>query len=296
MLLNKDFKPMLLTEQDKPFDNDNYLFELKYDGMRVLAYIQKGKVELINRRGNIVTKRFPEIVEGLSVIKENCVLDGEIIAIKDGKPNFNMLQKRLFLKDLSKIKVQSIKNPVMLVIFDVLYYKESCLDKPLLERKEIIKEKFKEIKNTVISEYVIGEGKKLYEFAINQDLEGIVAKVKNSAYIMGKRTNAWIKIKNINEADFIIGGYIPNKGDMASLALGEKTKQGLKYVGNVTIGKSRPDFEVISNVPILDKSPFINKVSGVTFIEPKLRCTIKYLERTETGGIRHAVYKGLRFD
>lgn len=294
---DKDIVPMLLGKKEKAFNDDNYLFELKFDGTRALIYIDKDYVLIKNRKGNILNNQFPEIIEMAKIIKTKCIMDGEIVAIVDDKPSFSALQARFSLKSSSKIKQKTLEVPTTFVLFDLLYYKRDITNKPLLLRKKIIDKHFNKQTGLGISKYFIGTGKPLYKFTKDNDLEGIVAKKIDSTYQINQRSKDWLKIKNKNDSEFYIGGYIERNTNVASLLLGELKGSKLEYVSNVTIGKKRFDYEKIKALKAIKSSPFNDyHDADAIYIDPIYQCTVSYLERTKSGGLRQPVYKSLRLD
>ena len=151
-----------------------------------------------------------------------------------------------------------------------------------------------------VSKVYEGPGTALYKLAVEQSLEGIVAKRKDSIYIQGKRTKDWIKIKHLIDEDFVICGYIFKDNHMISLILGQYSGKELVYKGHVTLGVGGGPFTVVSSVAQLGSHPFSDRLpegnEEARWIEPKLVCTVKYMEKTAGGGMRQPVFKGLRYD
>ena len=162
-----------------------------------------------------------------------------------------------------------------------------------MERKEILKNSIKENEIISISRYIEKEGKKLFDLTTQNELEGIVAKKKNSKYYFDKRTKDWIKIKNFEDEDFIICGYIEKEANVTSLVIAQYNNEKLEYKGHVTLGVSNDALKVIKSQKKLDYNLFETGYD-VNWIEPKLECTVKYMEKTKTGGMRQPVFKGLK--
>lgn len=294
MFKNKNIKPMLLDEVDKPFDDKNYLFELKFDGIRAIIYASPNEIIIKNKNGIIINDTFPELLSIKDNIKEKCIFDGEIVLMQDGKPSFQKLQERALLKDKKKIKFFEKNYPVTFVCFDIIYKNKDLIELSLLKRKKIL-EKIPNNDYFIKSKVVDTYGKKLFNFVKNKDLEGIVAKLKNSKYLIGERSNNWIKIKNIKEADFVIGAY-QEREHVASLILGKWVDNKLHFVSKVSIGKNKNDYKLIKSCK-KTKNKFVNFFDeNYTYIEPKYICTIQFLEMTRDGHLRHPVFLRIRID
>jgi len=289
-LWNKLFTPMLLSEINKPFDNKEYLFELKYDGMRCIIYVNKTSIKIISRNKNDVTYLFPELKELCNIVTKNVIFDGEIISMSNNKPSFSKLQERMYLKDNSKIKYQSINNPVTFIAFDILYENKDLIHEPLYKRKEILS-KYQDNNIFVKSFYIDNFGIKLFNKVKKLDIEGIVAKKKDTTYKINTRSNDWIKIKNYKEEEFIIGGYKENKSNyVITIVLGEIRDNKLYYVGNVILNKKSNLYKNIINCKQIN-NPFIDYKDKCIFIEPILKVNISYIERTLNNHLRCPVVK-----
>lgn len=289
MKFGKFFKPMLLTEVEKPFDDENYIFELKFDGIRAIIHVGPKMFKIYSRNGIDITKIYPELKNIQNLVSKNTILDGEIVSFKDGKPSFSLLQKRNHLKKKKEIEVSSVLNPVCFIAFDCLYENKDLTKLPLLERKKILNN-IEDTDNFIKTIYLEKNGKKLFKRVKKQSLEGIVAKKKNSTYTIDFRTDDWIKIKNLQKKAFYIGGYSLNKVN-ATLYLGEYKGNNFSYVGKVSISKTNPFFKKLSTLPKIDASPFKNKTMEETvYVNPTLSCEVKYLERTENGSLRQPIF------
>lgn len=294
----KYIHPMLIADQQKPFDNPNYIYELKLDGERVLVYLDKNSTVLQNKRGVILNARYPELCELHKAAKVKCILDGELIVMVDGKPKFSEIQRRSLLSNRMRINLASKKHPASFTAYDILYSKdEPVMDRPLMERKKLLEETFRENETLSVSRYIEKNGVALYDLAAQQGLEGVVAKRKDSLYYPGKRTKDWIKFKNLLDEDFIICGYIQKPNNVVSIILGQYDKVGkLIYKGHVTLGVSRMDFVKIASLPQGQIYFPAQANVGAVWVVPELVCTVKYMEKTTKGGLRQPVFKGLRDD
>lgn len=301
MFVNKNVSPMLLYETT-PFDDPNYIFELKFDGSRCIAYLDKGETTLKNKRQKTLNDSFPELSNLHKDIKEKCILDGEIVVMKNGKPDFYALQGRSLLSDPFKIKYQVIKNPAVFVAYDILYYKDKDITTlPLLERKKILSENINESQYLVVSRYIEEKGISFFELTKKENLEGIVAKEKNSLYYIGKRSRAWLKIKVLQEEDIIICGYVlDEEGKVKDIIMGKYNEDDkLEYYGNIYMGISTHDVKLLNDFAKKNKSkPIFKDIDdeNVVWIKPKLVGVIKYMMKTKKGGLRQPVFKGIKLD
>lgn len=284
-LWNKDIKPMLLGEVDEVFDSKEYLYEVKYDGIRVLVFVSKDKVVIRSRYGIDITGLFPEMMVLCKMVKRNVIFDGEIIMLDNNKVSFSKLQKRIHLKNKKTIEFLSKTNPVIFICFDVIYEGKDLINLSLLERKDVLSN-YKDNDVFIKSTYVIGDGTKLFNAIKKLDMEGIVAKKINSKYLVNERSDNWLKIKNYKSGDFIILGYInKEESHVISLVLGEYLNKKIVYVGKVILGKKR---SLADKILKMKKSKAVVKIKDkdVIYIKPEIKCLIKYLERTENGLLR----------
>lgn len=283
---NKNWTPMLLKEVDKPFDSKDYIYELKYDGIRAIIYVSPNSFEIRNRHNEDITKLYPELKEIQKLVKRKTIFDGEIIFMENGKPSFEKLQKRAHLKNKDKIKYNSFNNPVIFVAFDILYDNKDLIDMPLIKRKKII-DKYLENNYFLKTKWILNNGVKLFESVKKLDLEGIVAKEKNSTYKLNSRSSSWLKIKNIKSEYFYIGGYIEKDNSFTiSLILGEYRNGLFCYVGKVSLGKKQELYKKIKKEKLIRNSPFIDFNENVNYIKPTIKCKVNFLERTDSNSLR----------
>lgn len=300
---SKNISPMLLEHISKPFNSEDYIFELKLDGIRCLAYLDERQTILKNKRNKDVTDVYPELKQIHKQIKKRCILDGELVSLnKDGSPNFFALQKRSLLTDKFRIELEMEKNKVNFVAYDILYLDDKqTTNLTLTERKKMLENNIKENELLSISRIVENEGIKLFELTQQLSLEGIVAKKKNSTYQIGKRSKDWIKIKNLIDEDFYICGLMFDEDNqIKDLVL--TTKANGKYInrGKVYLNISKDEQNFIlkfalkhtKNKPLFD----IYSDKNILWIEPKLVCTVQYMMLTKDGKMRQPVFKGLRTD
>ncbi|MGE5627514.1 MAG: RNA ligase family protein [Solirubrobacterales bacterium] len=296
---SKNIKPMLIGEESEAFNSEDYIYELKLDGERCIAYLDKSCTELRNKRNMKMLPKVPELSKIHKQVKKKCILDGELIVLKDGKPNFYEIQRRSLMTNNFKIKLASSKYPASFTAYDILYYEDhDVTGLPLLERKKLLEKTVKENERLAISRYIEKEGVKFYKLTEENHLEGIVAKLKQSKYYFDKRTKDWIKIKNLEDDDFVVCGFISKENNVVSIILGQYFNSELVYRGHVTLGVSTSDFAVISSINrgTCPFSEMPTENENAYWIEVKLVCTIKYMMKTASGSLRQPVFKGLRND
>ena len=290
---DKNLKPMLLSEINKPFDDKDYLFEIKFDGIRAIIYASPNEIIIKNKRGFIVNDVFPELLDIKKLVNKKCIFDGEIVLMRDNKPSFDKLQERVLLKNKNKISYFKENYPVTFVCFDILYENKSLITLSLETRKEILS-KYIDNECFVKSRTIDAKGKELFKFVKRLDLEGIVAKVKSSEYIPGIRSREWLKIKNVKDEDFYICGYKDGE-DVISVVLGEKVRNKYRFVSKVVVGKKRKDYKlIVSSIKCENYLEDFNE--DYIFIKPIYKCTVEFLEKTKNNHLRHPVFKGLRID
>ncbi|MBR3971212.1 MAG: DNA ligase [Ruminococcus sp.] len=297
---SKTVKPMLIGAEGEPFDSEDFLYELKLDGERCIAYLDKDRTILKNKRNVLMLPKVPELSEIHRNVNVRCILDGELAVIKDGKPDFFEIQKRSMMSNPVKIDMAAKKYPACFTAFDILYYDDhQVMDLPLTERKELLQKAVQsENSRFAVSRYIEENGISFYNLAEQQELEGIVAKRKDSKYYLDRRTKDWIKIKYLQDDDFVVLGYVPKENSMNSIVLGQYRANELIYKGHVTLGVGGEPFQKIQ---ALDKvhCPFSEIPKGnenAVWVVQKLVCTVKYMMKTESGGLRQPVFKGLRED
>ncbi|MFZ3168080.1 MAG: non-homologous end-joining DNA ligase [Candidatus Methanoperedens sp.] len=300
----KQYKPMLARLAEAPFSSDDWIFEVKWDGIRAISYI-KDEFSLKSRNQKELTDIFPELSE-LKVLTGNSVLDGEIIVMKDGKSDIQILMQRMQATNPREIMFMAGKFPATYVIFDILEKDgKELLDTPLLERKRVLKNSVKEGNFIVLSLFVEGTGVAYYRAAMEKGLEGIIAKKKQSLYEPGKRSNKWLKIKPEKTCDCIIFGYTEGEGNrektFGSLILGLYDAKGPVFIGKVGTGFSREYMEnlklTLDNYKVEEETlPGVNREREITWLRPDIVCEVGYQSITDDGKLRIPVFKSLRED
>ena len=305
--------PMLATLVDEAFDDNEWLFEIKWDGYRAIAFIENGKVRLVSRNQNDLTAEYPELRElSANVSARTAILDGEIVALDDqGRSSFSLMQQRTGFRERGRRGARNSSIPILYYAFDLLYLDGYSLSKVDLEkRKELLAGIIARSEILRYSDHHIGQGTSLYRVARDKGLEGIVAKRRRSCYIQ-KRSREWLKIKITHTQECVIGGFTDPKGSrehFGSIILGLYDDQHrLIHVGQAGSGFTQETHagmwqrlqELKSN-----RNPFYGQVRtgrGEHWVKPELVAEIKFTEWThesDGGGIkmRAPVYEGLRVD
>lgn len=294
---SRNIKPMLIGKMEDAFDSPDYIYELKLDGVRCLAYLDNMGVDLRNKRNLRVSSIYPELQNIHKQVKKRCILDGELVVNREGKPDFQEMQRRTLMTNKFRIELAASKLPISFIAYDIIYLDDKqIIDLPLIERKYILQKTVKENDRLPISRYIEEKGIDLYALTVQEDLEGIVAKRKDSKYYFGRKTKDWIKIKYLKDDDYVICGYI-EKSDGLSIVLAQYKNNELVYKGHVTM-LNKVDYVTIVSTKSVRNPQFSvsNQNENITWIEPKNVCTVQYMHKTKSGGLRQPVYKGLRTD
>src|SRR5712691_11748519 len=299
---------MLATLSDRPPADKGWLFEIKFDGVRVLAVRRGDKVELYGRSGHLITGRYSDLTHALLALPvEHFVLDGEIVALDEaGRPSFQRLQPRMHLTNPRDIEGAAARIPIEGVFFDCLDLDGYDLRRlPLTTRKDCLRLLVPPLGPVRYVDNVVGQGQAFLEAADEQRLEGIVAKRASSAYT-GGRSRDWIKIKCHRRQEFVIGGYTDpqgSRGHFGALHIGVYDGARLVYVSKVGTGFDQASLKSLwEKLQPLARStpPFdtgaIPKGRSHHWVEPKLVCEVRFSDWTNDGGIRHPTFLRLRSD
>jgi bifunctional non-homologous end joining protein LigD len=305
----KGLKPMLATLVDAPFDDPDWQYEVKWDGYRALAFINKGTVELMSRNNKTFDEKFYPIHQALSEFKVNAVFDGEILVLDEkGRSNFSDLQNWRSEAD----------GELVYYVFDLLWYEgKNLMDLPLSDRQAVLKDVLPTDDDRIrISKVFKANGVDFFRAAERMGLEGIIAKKCSSAYSPNNRSKEWLKIKVSKRQEVVIGGFTKNEDTVkqfSSLLLGVYDQGVFTYVGKVGTGFSvKVQKEMMAQFEplITDKSPFntepdVNKASRfrpnppkakATWLKPELVCEVAFSEVTSDGVFRHPSFEGMRVD
>jgi bifunctional non-homologous end joining protein LigD len=303
-------KPMLARPGQLPSEQREWAFEIKWDGVRAIAYSQPGELRLESRNLKDITDSYPELARlNRALSSHGAVLDGEIVAFdSEGRPSFSALQPRMHVGSRAQAKRLAASTPVTYVIFDLLWLDgHSLMALAYLHRRERLTELKLNGDSWQTPEHVVGEGSALLQASREQRLEGIVAKRLGSIYQPGARSRDWIKVKTVGRQEFVIGGWVPGKGRrrerIGALLLGVYEPDGsLRYVGRVGTGFSEQELDRLAALLAPRQRPTSPFTSGerppreAVFVEPRLVAEVEFTEWTRAGSVRHPSYKGLRED
>ena len=298
---------MLASSAERPFSGSEWLFEIKYDGVRVLASRAAREIELYGRSGQLITSRYPEVARALRALPvDEFVIDGEIVALDGrGRPSFQRLQARMHLTRPQDVERARATVPATGIFFDCLALSGHDLrGLPLLARKECLGLLLPSRGVIRYGDHILEHGEAFFEAASGERLEGIVAKKTESRYT-GGRSREWIKIKCQRRQEFVIGGYTDpqgSRGYFGALHLGLYEGNQLVYVSKVGTGFDQAGLKVLWEMlkPLTRSTSPFEKGSptgrGHHWVEPKLVCEVRFTEWTDDGGIRHPAFLGLRDD
>ncbi|MET1124797.1 MAG: non-homologous end-joining DNA ligase [Archaeoglobaceae archaeon] len=299
-------KPMLAV-RGKPFDSEEHVYELKFDGTRCLAFVdvEKRRLRLQNRRLLEIAYRYPEL-DFFNFLDRSAVLDGEIVVLRDGKPDFYLLQQREHVVGRSRIKILSKLYPAVYMAFDTLYVDGDgwIMDEELSERKKLLERVSNDTKRVAKVEFIEKNGIALYEKVIELGFEGVVAKRKASRYQPGKRSEDWVKIKKSRTVDCVIVGWLEGEGwrsgKFGSLVLALYDGLKLVHVGQVGTGFDAEFidrfYEALREIEVEEPHFEEEFKRPVHWVKPVYVCEVEFLETTKDGKLRAPVFRRLRFD
>jgi bifunctional non-homologous end joining protein LigD len=304
--------PMLATlSKALPTDDEKYSYEVKWDGVRSIAYVDGGRARFESRRGGDITPRYPELRGlGPALGSTAAVLDGEIVAFDGERPSFERLQQRMHVANERAIRRLMNEVPVVYVMFDLLWLEgHSTLALPYRERRKLLDELTLEGPSWQTPAAHEGDGEALLGATRDLGLEGVVAKRVDSTYDPGRRSRAWLKVKNQNRQEFVIGGWLPGQGarstSLGALLIGYYESADpdarLHYAGRVGTGLSESELQRLVDLlePLRqDTSHFTPapRVKDAVFVEPELVAEVRFTEWTRAGVVRNPAYLGLRED
>ena len=294
--------PMLATLSEDVPRGEGWLFEIKWDGYRIVSRLAGGEAELRTRKSQDYTERFARVAKQLekALRTPDCVVDGEVCALdEEGRPSFSAMQQG------------KPETPIVYYLFDLLEVEgETLFDRPLTERRRRLEDLLDRRNKTILLSEAFADGGALMGAAEERRLEGIIAKRAESRYQPGRRSRDWLKIKTEGRQEFVIAGYTRGQGRRAgtlgSLVLAVYDSDALTYVGNCGTGFDEAEIRSLLGVlkPLERKTPPFERVpkmprvrkGDVTWVEPKLVCEAKFAEWTHDGHLRAPVYLGLRED
>ena len=301
-MLASGLSPMLASTAPLP-TGDRWAYEIKWDGVRALVAVEGGSVRAVSRRGNDITGGYPELSGLLKPLKNKAVLlDGELVALRNGTPDFGALQSRMHVRSPSPDLVAG--TPVTFVPFDLLQLGDDLLlDRPYDERRALL-----DGLGLDVAEPFYGDGSELLESTRKQGLEGLVAKQRDSRYLPGKRSDCWVKVKNVRRQSAVVGGWKDGAGGRAgqlgSLLLGVHSDEGLVYAGHVGTGFNATALAVLADLltPLATAvCPYDGEVPreharAAHWVRPEIVVDVEFTEWTRDGRLRHPSYKGIRDD
>ncbi|MEO8456765.1 MAG: non-homologous end-joining DNA ligase [Chloroflexota bacterium] len=314
--LPRVIEPMLPTPVSEPFDSPAHIYEVLWDGVRALTFVENGTVRLQDRWGRDVTQRFPELATIANRLRESgMVIDGEIVCLDgDGKPDFSRLRHRLAADDPKTIREQAERYPVTLQAFDLVYReRQPVTGWPLRRRKEMLRGLVRPDATIAVPDYVAKDGIAFFEAAREHHLEGIVAKEADSRYTPGERSRAWLTVRSQQKRDFIVGGFTyggrwnprggsPSREAISSLLLGLLREDGrLQFAGEVSGGFQDELGELVKRLDDATTTacPFADAPTPerlVFWCRPEVVAAITYADIAADGRLRFPVYKALRPD
>ncbi len=294
--------PMLAVLGKRPFDSDEHLFEIKWDGVRALAYVDGDQTRLVNRHRRECLALYPELAR-LADLPAGTLLDGELVVLRDDRPSFPSVMSRQQARGAATITRLASELPASYVVFDLLSLDfEDLTQLPLRERRARLEALLGDFENdrVVLSSGVVGAGRSFFEQAAARELEGMVAKRLDSRYLAGKRSDAWTKVKTTRRLHAVILGWMPDDtGDVSSLVIGAPDADGaLRHVGRVGSGlteamRSRL-LEELDQRP--RSTPLVPCPERARWVEAGLFCVVDFLEYTREGRLRAPVFVDLIID
>ncbi|MDX6692290.1 MAG: bifunctional non-ous end joining protein LigD [Solirubrobacteraceae bacterium] len=302
-------KPMLAKAGSLPAGDDRWAYEIKWDGVRAIAYSEPGRIRFESRNLNDITNSYPELKPlNRALSSHRAVLDGEIVAFETGshppRPSFGRLQSRMHVGSESTARRLAKQTPVAYIVFDLLWLNgHSLMDLPYDERRARLKALELDGPAWQTPDHVTGNGKAVLEASRASGLEGVVAKRRDSPYEPGRRSACWIKIKNVRREDVVVGGWLPGEGRrrdrIGALLVGVEDDGKLRYSGRVGTGFTDAELKRLSNtLSERESSPFSpdgpQPPKGSVFVAPDRVAEVEFTEWTGDGMLRHPSYKGLR--
>jgi DNA ligase D-like protein (predicted ligase) len=279
---------------EEPFDSDEHLFEIKWDGIRALSFVESGSVRVLSRNRQDLAPSYPEL-ESLARLPAGTLLDGELVVLADGRPSFSRALERVQARNALRVRALARSLPAQYVVFDLLYLGGvSMLPRPLTERRERLRELLEGAADARLSfsDGVVGPGRAFFEQVRARELEGVVAKELDGAYLPGKRTRSWIKVKTTRTVPCAILGFVSDeRGDLTSLIVALQEDGRLVSAGRVGSGLTDALRARLGDLcrARLRATPFVPCPEKGTWVEPGLYCSVSYLERT-TNGLRAPVF------
>ena len=287
----------MLAAQGEPFDSDDHLFEVKWNGVRALAAVEAGGWRAWGRESADYASRYPEL-ELLRGLPPGIAFDGELVVLRDGRADFDELMHRHQLVGPRKIQQARRLRPATYVVFDLLYAGgRSLLGRPLAERRRQLEDLVagQNDPRLVFSQGVVGAGTTFFRQAVEQGHEGVMAKHLRSRYLPGQRGQAWRKIKPFQSIPCVVLGYSPSRQGFRSLLVGAVWRQRLQYVAELTSGFTQQARRQLAPRlrELIRSQPAVACPKQAAWVEPQIYCEVRFLERTSSGRLRGASFLAL---
>ena len=289
-------EPMLAVAA-KPFDSQDHLYEVKWDGVRCLAAADHGPVRLWGRELADYTERYPEL-DALRKLPSGTLVDGELVVLREGRADLDAVLRRHQLSSRFKTRLASRQSPVVYVVFDLLFHAgRSIMAQPLGERRQMLADLLRPLdpRRVVLSDGVVGSGRAMFEQVVRQGHEGVMAKHLGSRYLPGRRSSCWRKIKPTQILPCVIIGYVPSKSGFRSLLVAAQHEGVLSYVGEVSCGLARKESARLASLlpGRVRPEPIVPCRKQAVWLEPELYCRVRSLGWTQSGRLRGASFAGL---
>ena len=299
--------PMLARSGGLPADDGRWAHEVKWDGVRAIVYVRDGEVRLSSRSLRDITRHYPELHDPGSLGGRSAVLDGEVVALDEGgRPDFQLLQRRMHVTDARSVARLEQEVPVVLVVFDLLWMDgRTWMPERYDARREALAALELDAPCWTAPAHHVGQGEALLAASRERGLEGIVAKRLDCPYTPGRRSAGWVKVKNVRRTSLVIGGWIPGEGRrrdrIGALMVGYHEDGAFKYAGRVGTGFDERELDRLAGllVPLERPTPAFTGRRGprtAIYVEPRLVCDVEFVEWTRERTLRAPSYKGLRDD
>ncbi|MGE6515216.1 DNA ligase [Lysinibacillus sphaericus] len=293
-MLFTPIKPMLLQmgNAKELIDNPEWIYDIKWDGWRILLHKEGDKVEAFTRHGNNVTAKFPELQDvGHSIQSHSAIIDCEGVVLRNGVSVFDDFAYRGRLTNNEKIEQATITHPATFIAFDILTTDKPLTKQPLIERKKHLASLIEPSNNLLVTPSIHGNGNNIFQLTKEKNMEGIVGKRSDSIYRINHRSHDWLKYKHFKITDVVILGY---KESPFTMLVGTRLSNGkYKPLANVEFGFKPEEKAAFRQIA----KQITTKVDrDITWLEPSLNCRVQYLEKTRTGSLRIVSFKGFNFD
>nr|WP_230584784.1 RNA ligase family protein [Lysinibacillus sphaericus] len=284
----KPIKPMLVSTGTTLINTDDWIYEIKMDGWRILIHKDGDRIEAFTREGNNVTSKFPELnLVAESITEHTAIIDTEGVVFRNGVSNFEDFAYRGLLTNQDKILDATSTNPVTFVAFDILATNKPLLNEPLTKRKEWLSEVIEPSNYLVEVPSIKGDGSSIYQLTKEKGMEGVVGKHCTSIYKTNQRTKDWLKYKHFKTIETTILGY---KETPFTLIVG--LADNYKIIAKVEFGFKQEEKAAFRQIA---KQLIVKLEGGVVWLEPLLNCKVQYLDKTSNGLLRHVSFKGFVF-